>query len=93
MAFLVSLGSNPSSQCSHTLVSYRPFTEPLLGSCSRSPLHRVPWWLLVWLKGSPLVFLVIAIACFSAGVVLFTYSSKQVCPFALVLALTIPMCV
>ncbi|KAF8433293.1 WD40-repeat-containing domain protein [Boletus edulis BED1] len=46
-------------------------------STYRSPIHRVPWWLLVWMKGSPLVFLVIAIACFSAGVVLFTYSSKQ----------------
>jgi hypothetical protein len=30
------------------------------------------------MKGSPLVFLVVAIACFSAGVVLFTYSSGQV---------------
>ncbi|KAG6371705.1 hypothetical protein JVT61DRAFT_9049 [Boletus reticuloceps] len=29
------------------------------------------------MKGSPLVFLVVAIACFSAGVVLFTHSSKQ----------------
>ncbi|KAH0836398.1 WD40-repeat-containing domain protein [Lanmaoa asiatica] len=47
-------------------------------SIYRSPVHRVPWWLLVWMKGSPLVFLVIAIACFSAGVVLFTYSSGQV---------------
>ncbi|KAG9318950.1 WD40-repeat-containing domain protein [Chiua virens] len=46
-------------------------------STYRSPVHRVPWWFLVWMKGSPLVFLVIAIACFSAGVVLFTYSSGQ----------------
>ncbi|KAF9220004.1 WD40 repeat-like protein [Gyrodon lividus] len=46
-------------------------------SIYRSPLHRVPWWVLVWMKGSPLVFLVIAVACFSAGVVLFTYSSGQ----------------
>ncbi|KAF9244203.1 WD40-repeat-containing domain protein [Melanogaster broomeanus] len=47
-------------------------------SIYRSPLHRVPWWVLVWMKGSPLVFLVIAVACFSAGVVLFTFSSGQV---------------
>ncbi|KIJ12052.1 hypothetical protein PAXINDRAFT_181666 [Paxillus involutus ATCC 200175] len=46
-------------------------------SIYRSPLHRVPWWVLVWMKGSPLVFLIIAVACFSAGVVLFTYSSGQ----------------
>ena len=45
---------------------------------SRSPVHRVPWWLLAWMKGSPLVFLVTAIVCFSTGVVLFTYSSGQV---------------
>ena len=42
-------------------------------------------------KGSPLVFLVIAIACFPAGVVLFTYSPKQVRPSVFILALTIPM--
>ena len=35
------------SQCGHTLASYPPFTEPLLGSCSRSPWYQVPWWLLV----------------------------------------------
>lgn len=37
------------------------------------------------MKGSPLAFLVIAFVCFSIGIVLFTYSSEQVCPFVHVL--------
>jgi hypothetical protein len=44
----------------------------------RSPGHHVPWWVLIWLKRSPLVFLVLSVACFSIGLVLFTYSSRQV---------------
>ncbi|TCD66908.1 hypothetical protein EIP91_000747 [Steccherinum ochraceum] len=43
----------------------------------RSPGHRVPWWVLIWIKRSPLVFLVLSVACFSMGLVLFTYSSQQ----------------
>ncbi|TFY80138.1 hypothetical protein EWM64_g3875, partial [Hericium alpestre] len=43
----------------------------------RSPGHRVPWWVLIWIKRSPLVFLVLSVACFSVGLVLFAYSSKQ----------------
>ncbi|THH28595.1 hypothetical protein EUX98_g5601 [Antrodiella citrinella] len=43
----------------------------------RSPGHRVPWWVLIWIKRSPLVFLVLSVACFSIGLVLFTYSSNQ----------------
>ncbi|KZT00504.1 WD40 repeat-like protein [Laetiporus sulphureus 93-53] len=43
----------------------------------RSPGHRVPWWVLIWIKRSPLVFLVASVACFSMGLVLFAYSSKQ----------------
>ncbi|KAI0346641.1 WD40 repeat-like protein [Trametopsis cervina] len=43
----------------------------------RSPGHRVPWWVLIWIKRSPLVFLVLSVACFSMGLVLFTYSSGQ----------------
>ena len=46
-------------------------------SFSRSPGHRVPWWVLIWIKRSPLVFLVLSVACFSMGLVLFTYSSHQ----------------
>ncbi|THV01875.1 WD40 repeat-like protein [Dendrothele bispora CBS 962.96] len=43
----------------------------------RSPGHRVPWWVLIWIKRSPLVFLVMSVACFSIGLCLFTYSSHQ----------------
>ncbi|EIN08602.1 hypothetical protein PUNSTDRAFT_88042 [Punctularia strigosozonata HHB-11173 SS5] len=43
----------------------------------RSPGHRVPWWVLIWIKRSPLVFLVISVACFSIGLVLFAYASDQ----------------
>ncbi|SRR6266403_4323055 len=53
----------------------RPLTNILL--YSRSPGHRVPWWVLIWIKRSPLVFLVLSVACFSVGLVLFAYSSKQ----------------
>ncbi|KAJ7104489.1 WD40 repeat-like protein [Mycena belliarum] len=43
----------------------------------RSPGHRVPWWVLIWIKRSPLVFLVMSVACFSIGLVLFSYASGQ----------------
>ncbi|CCL98725.1 uncharacterized protein FIBRA_00730 [Fibroporia radiculosa] len=43
----------------------------------RSPGHRTPWWVLIWIKRSPLVFLVASVACFSIGLVLFAYSSGQ----------------
>ncbi|KAJ8473563.1 hypothetical protein ONZ51_g7787 [Trametes cubensis] len=43
----------------------------------RSPGHRVPWWVLIWIKRSPLAFLVLSVACFSIGLVLFAYSSGQ----------------
>ncbi|KAA1474356.1 hypothetical protein DENSPDRAFT_882735 [Dentipellis sp. KUC8613] len=43
----------------------------------RSPGHRVLWWALIWIKRSPLVFLVLSVACFSFGLVLFAYSSQQ----------------
>ncbi|KAI0301606.1 WD40-repeat-containing domain protein [Multifurca ochricompacta] len=43
----------------------------------RSPGNRVPWWVLIWIKRSPLVFLVLSVACFSVGLVLFAYSSQQ----------------
>lgn len=46
-------------------------------SVYRSPGHHVPWWVLIWLKRSPLVFLVLSVSCFSIGLVLFTYSSRQ----------------
>ncbi|KAJ8693750.1 hypothetical protein PTI98_008717 [Pleurotus ostreatus] len=43
----------------------------------RSPGHRVPWWVLIWIKRSPLVFLVMSVACFSIGLCCFAYASKQ----------------
>ncbi|KAH9963011.1 WD40-repeat-containing domain protein [Russula dissimulans] len=46
-------------------------------SVYRSPGHHVPWWVLIWLKRSPLVFLVLSVSCFSIGLVFFSYSSRQ----------------
>jgi len=43
----------------------------------RSPGHRVPWWVLIWIKRSPLVFLVLSVACFSVGLCCFAYASGQ----------------
>ncbi|KAF7344472.1 Catabolite degradation [Mycena sanguinolenta] len=43
----------------------------------RSPGHLVPWWVLIWIKRSPLVFLVMSVACFSVGLCLFAYASNQ----------------
>lgn len=38
----------------------------------------MPWWVLIWIKRSPLVFLVLSVACFSLGLCCFTYASHQV---------------
>ncbi|CAA7264399.1 unnamed protein product [Cyclocybe aegerita] len=43
----------------------------------RSPGHRVPWWVMMWIKRSPLVFLVLSVACFSIGLCCFAYASEQ----------------
>ncbi|KAG7095415.1 hypothetical protein E1B28_006164 [Marasmius oreades] len=43
----------------------------------RSPGHRVPWWVLIWIKRSPLVFLVLSVMCFSIGLCVFAYASNQ----------------
>ncbi|KAF9457745.1 hypothetical protein BDZ94DRAFT_1326045 [Collybia nuda] len=43
----------------------------------RSPGHRVPWWVMMWIKRSPLVFLVVSVACFSVGLCCFAYASRQ----------------
>ncbi|TDL22745.1 WD40 repeat-like protein [Rickenella mellea] len=43
----------------------------------RSPGHRVPWWVLIWIKRSPLIFLVVSVAAFSIGLCMFAYSSNQ----------------
>ncbi|KAG6829712.1 hypothetical protein H0H92_003747 [Tricholoma furcatifolium] len=43
----------------------------------RSPGDRVPWWVLIWIKRSPLVFLVVSVAAFSVGLCCFAYASGQ----------------
>ncbi|KAL0577193.1 hypothetical protein V5O48_004791 [Marasmius crinis-equi] len=43
----------------------------------RSPGDRVPWWVLIWIKRSPLVFLVFSVSCFSIGLCVFSYASGQ----------------
>ncbi|KAG1767907.1 hypothetical protein EDD22DRAFT_873622 [Suillus occidentalis] len=40
----------------------------------RSPNHRVPWWVLTWIRRSPLVLLVNAVMCFFVGLMLVTYT-------------------
>ncbi|KAF7336808.1 Catabolite degradation [Mycena venus] len=39
--------------------------------------HYPPWWVLIWIKRSPLVFLTISVVCFSVGLCLFAYASGQ----------------
>ncbi|KAJ3886681.1 hypothetical protein GG344DRAFT_57010, partial [Lentinula edodes] len=43
----------------------------------RSPRSRVPWWVLIWIKRSPLVFLVMSVVCFWIGLCTFTFASNQ----------------
>lgn len=45
---------------------------------SRSPDHRLPWIVSIWITRSPLIFLVLSVACFFIGLVIFCYSSDQV---------------
>ncbi|RXW12918.1 hypothetical protein EST38_g12933 [Candolleomyces aberdarensis] len=40
--------------------------------------HHVPWWVMIWIKRSPLVFLVLSVACFLIGLCAFSYASGQV---------------
>ncbi|KAF9459851.1 WD40-repeat-containing domain protein [Collybia nuda] len=49
----------------------------------RTPV-RVPRPIYLWLYGSPLVFLVTAVACFSIGLVAFVYSSNQRRPVSVI---------
>ncbi|VDC07917.1 unnamed protein product [Peniophora sp. CBMAI 1063] len=43
----------------------------------RAPGRHVPWWVISWLRRSPLVFLVMAVTCFTIGLAIFSYSSGQ----------------
>lgn len=57
----------------------------------RSPNHRVPWWLLTWIRRSPLVLLVNAVMCFFVGLILVTYtiSDNMVTPILITIFATI----
>ncbi|KDN36122.1 hypothetical protein RSAG8_11069, partial [Rhizoctonia solani AG-8 WAC10335] len=43
----------------------------------RSPRSYVPWWVSIWIKRSPLFFLIGSVIAFSIGLCVFTYSSRQ----------------
>ncbi|KAI0092807.1 hypothetical protein BDY19DRAFT_926398 [Irpex rosettiformis] len=43
----------------------------------RSPDSHVPWWVLIWLKRFPLVFLVLAVGCFFVALILFALTPQQ----------------
>ncbi|KAF5345574.1 hypothetical protein D9757_013441 [Collybiopsis confluens] len=43
----------------------------------RSPEHRVPWWILIWMNRSPFIFLVLSVVCFTIGLSLFAFASGQ----------------
>ncbi|KZV92657.1 WD40 repeat-like protein [Exidia glandulosa HHB12029] len=43
----------------------------------RSPEHRVPWWILMWVDTFPLLFLFVSAVAFTLGLLLFTYASGQ----------------
>ncbi|KIO23073.1 hypothetical protein M407DRAFT_215440 [Tulasnella calospora MUT 4182] len=43
----------------------------------RSPRSAVPFVVMIWLTRTPLIFLVVSVMAFSAGLVCFTYSSAQ----------------
>lgn len=54
----------------------------------RSPRHRVPWWVLIWIKRSPLVLMVISVGLFSTGLVCFCYATQPFLVSIFVLVLT-----
>jgi hypothetical protein len=45
---------------------------------SRSPKDRVPIWMQLWMRLSPLFFLVFSVLSFAIGFVFFAFSSQQV---------------
>ncbi|KAF8317735.1 WD40 repeat-like protein [Clavulina sp. PMI_390] len=47
----------------------------------RSPDVYMPWWVFIWITGTPLLFLVISVFAFSAGLVCFTFATYQNRPF------------
>ncbi|KAG2116886.1 WD40-repeat-containing domain protein [Suillus cothurnatus] len=57
----------------------------------RSPNHRVPWWLLTWIRRSPLVLIVNAVMCFFVGLILvaYTISDNMVTPIMITIFVTV----
>lgn len=57
----------------------------------RSPNHRVPWWVLTWIRRSPLVLLVNAVMFFFVGLILVTYtiSDNMVTPILITIFATV----
>ncbi|KAI0802107.1 hypothetical protein BC629DRAFT_1591742 [Irpex lacteus] len=43
----------------------------------RSPDSHVPWWVRIWIKRFPLVFLVLAVGCFFVALILFAFIPRQ----------------
>ncbi|KAG8793598.1 hypothetical protein FRC17_008419, partial [Serendipita sp. 399] len=54
----------------------------------RSPRHRVPWWVLIWIKRSPIILMVISVGLFNTGLVCFCYATQKRMVFLFVLVLT-----
>ena len=51
--------------------------------------YEIPAWVLIWVTRSPMILVVLSFACFSAGLVLFVYSSGQVSSYLYVPGVTI----
>lgn len=44
---------------------------------SRQTKYKMPWWILIWIRRSPAVFLVLSGACFLSGLCCFVFASKE----------------
>ncbi|KAI0699396.1 WD40-repeat-containing domain protein [Cytidiella melzeri] len=43
----------------------------------RSPDHHVPWWVLMWIKQFPIIFLVLSVVCFFIALILMAFTPQQ----------------
>ncbi|KAI0736389.1 hypothetical protein BC629DRAFT_484921 [Irpex lacteus] len=60
----------------------------------RSPSHLVPWWIIVWIKSFPLIFLVLAVACSFVALTLFAFSPGQsVSTLVIITSFSVSSCV
>lgn len=48
----------------------------------RSPDRRAPFWILLWIKSAPLIFLTVSVMLFGVGLVVFVHDSGQVSDLA-----------